>query len=290
MAWEINGQTRLVGVVGWPIAHSLSPVMHNAAFEALGLNWCYVPLPVAPEHTDAVVRGLITLSFAGANVTVPHKSAVLDKLDEIEPKAKSLGAVNTLVVKRDDGDLSIFGYNTDVPGIIGTLQRGSFAMRTDQRAVVVGAGGAARAVVFALQEAGLRNIMVLNRTLAHARALVEDLQLDQECALSLTSEALVESAREADLLINATTVGMWPHINASIWPKTAPIPTHLTVFDLVYNPLETCLLRQARQAGACALDGLEMLVLQGALAFELWTGEPAPFEIMRQACEHKLLT
>ncbi len=308
----IDGCTQLVGLIGWPVEHSLSPVMHNAAFDALGLNWRYVPLPVPPGQVEAAMRGLVALGFRGANVTVPHKQAAMPVLNTIGPSARALGAVNTLIVgRRADGTPVIGGYNTDDKGFVGALRQGGFEPEEGGDVVVVGAGGAARAVVFGLLWSGIGKIVVLNRTLERGRALVSDLgPLPQPlpeagrgdspfprreggrgvrlCALPLTPETLVESARAADLLVNATTVGMWPHVNGSIWPGGVPIPAHLTVFDLVYNPLETRLLRQARGSGARAIDGLGMLVRQGTLAFEMWTGEEAPIEVMRAACESML--
>jgi shikimate dehydrogenase len=289
----IDGRTQLVGLIGWPVEHTLSPAMHNAAFDSLGLNWRYVPLPVRPGQVEAAVRGLPALGFRGANVTVPHKQAVIPALDSVAPNAKALGAVNTLVVgwSKDDRP-DIGGHNTDAGGFIGALQQGGFDPE-GKSAVVVGAGGGARAVVFGLREAGASAILIFDVELQRAQALVSDLarQENQKNVLRpmpLTTEAVVESARAADLLINATPVGMWPHEDGSIWPDGVLVPPHLTVFDLVYNPAETRLLRRARESGARAIGGLEMLVRQGALAFEMWTGQPAPVEVMRAACERAL--
>ena len=293
----IDGKTRLVGLIGWPVDHSLSPVMHNAACEALGLNWRYVPLPVRPGQVEAAVRGLAALGFRGANVTVPHKQAVMPLLDSLGPKAKALGAVNTLVVGgRENGPLTVSGYNTDATGFVGALRVGGFEPENGGNAVVVGAGGGARAVVFGLLWSGLGQIVVLNRSIKRARAMISDLGYRPEFAerlraLPLTRETLAKSVRAANLLVNATTVGMWPKVDGSIWPDDVPVPAHLTIFDLVYNPLETRLLRQARRSGAGAIDGLGMLVLQGATAFEMWTGEGPVDEIaafMRDACEQTL--
>ncbi len=287
----IDGQTQLVGLIGWPVEHSLSPAMHNAAFDALGLNWRYVPLPVEPGQVKSAVRGLAALGFRGANVTVPHKQAVMGTLDSIAPDARELGAVNTLVIDQNaDGAATISGYNTDAQGFVGALRQGGFESGDGGSAVVVGAGGAARAVVYGLLQSGVGEIVVLNRTLERAQAFVANLGGSR--ALPLTPETLVESARAADLLINTTTVGMWPHVDSSVWPDSAPVPVHLTVFDLVYNPLETRLLRQARQSGARGIDGLGMLLGQGALAFDMWTDQGLALDEiagpMRAACERVL--
>lgn len=300
----IDGCTQLVGVIGWPIAHSLSPTMHNAALDALGLNWRYVAMPVRPGEVVAAVRGLAALGFRGCNVTVPHKPAVIPALDSIAPEAAALGAVNTLVFTRDDeGAPHIAGHNTDVAGFIGDLRASGFEPE-GRRVVVVGAGGAARGVVYGLLDAGAARITVLNRTVERAQALIEDLTQRREtqearrkigedtndnpascllppasCILHpLTEETLVESAREADLLVNTTTVGMWPKVEGCIWPERTPVPAALTVYDLVYNPLETRLLALARQSGACAIDGLGMLARQGALALDLWTEQALDVE------------
>jgi shikimate dehydrogenase len=287
----IDGNTQLVGLVGWPVEHTLSPAMHNAAFQARGLNWRYVPLPVRPGHVEAALRGLVALGFRGANVTVPHKQTVLPALDAVAPDAATLGAVNTVVVEwEEDRDAILSGHNTDALGFIGALRDGGFDP-AGSSVLVVGAGGAARAVVFGLVEAGAANVVVLNRTSDRARALTSDLGQHSPATMSaepLRDDILLESARTADLLVNATPVGMWPGVDASIWPDEVPLPPDLTVFDLVYNPLETKLLRRARRSGAHAVEGLGMLVRQGALTFELWTGEKAPMEVMRVACERGL--
>ena len=294
----IDGHTQLVGLIGWPVEHSLSPAMHNAAFDALGLNWRYVPVPVPPGQVEVAVRGLAALGFRGANVTVPHKRAVMPVLDSISPGARTLGAVNTLVTGRPAGRTpTVGGYNTDAQGFVGALRQGGFEPEDGGNAVVVGAGGAARAVVFGLLRSGSGQIAVLNRTRERARSIVSDLGRHPAFgsrlrALPLAAETLVESARAANLLVNATTVGMWPHVDGSVWPDGVPIPAHLTVFDLVYNPIETHLLQQARLSGARTIDGLGMLVRQGALAFDVWTNQGLEVSeiaaLMRTACEQVL--
>jgi shikimate dehydrogenase len=278
---NINGQTKLVGLIGYPVEHSLSPAMHNSAFAALNLNWCYVPLPVLPERLGEAGAGLRALGFVGANVTVPHKEAVMSYLDEVAPEAQAIGAVNTIVVR----EAELIGYNTDWQGFFTTLNEGSFSLH-DKQAVVLGAGGAARAVVYALAQAGAQ-VAILNRTPSRAHALVQDFSplfsALSLCALPLTWQALEERTTEAHLLVNTTPVGMWPDADRSLWPEDLAFPGHLTVFDLVYNPRQTKLLWQARTAGAKVIGGLGMLVHQGAAAFELWTGEKAPVETMYEA-------
>ena len=286
MTSAITGKTKLIGLIGWPVEHSLSPAMHNAAFATLGLDYCYVPLPVAPGRLKEAVEGLRALSFVGANVTVPHKEAVMAYLDEVVPEARAIGAINTIVVQNE----RLIGYNTDWRGFLAALREGGFAPE-GKRAVVLGAGGAARAVVYALGKAGAE-IAILNRTLSRAEALVKDLSplfpLISLIPLPLTEETLLEQAAAAHLLVNATPLGMWPKIDESPWPESLAFSGHLTVFDLVYNPRRTKLLEQAEAAGAKAIGGLGMLVHQGAEAFRLWTGVDPPLAIMYKACDDQL--
>lgn len=287
---------RRVGLIGWPVEHSVSPAMHNAVFSVLGLDWRYVALPVLPELLEIVVRGLGAVGYRGVNVTTPHKKALLPLLDWIAPNAGELGAANTLVFggREEPADAAsgsrprISGYNTDDQGFVGALRHSGLRPESCRAAVVVGSGGAARAVVYGLLGSGVQDVVLLNRTPERAQALVSELGSlhawsNRLRSLSLTTEVLVESARLADLVVNATTVGMWPHMQGSIWPEGVPIPAHLAICDLVYNPLETRLLRQARESGAQPIGGLEMLVRQGALAFELWTGIAPPVDVMRTA-------
>jgi shikimate dehydrogenase len=290
-AWSITGNTRLVGLVGWPVEHSLSPAMHNAAFQALGMDWRYVPLPVPPDQVGAAIRGLGALGVDGVNVTVPHKQAVIPHLNSVTPRVQQLGAVNTIVIGRGaDGPAVLSGFNTDDKGFIRALREGGFEP-TDCRALVLGAGGSARAIVFGLIWSGATSIVVLNRTLERAEALVADLKShfpDTTLkAASLTSPVLEEHAASADLLVNTTSLGMWPHVKDSPWPESLPFPQQLTVFDLVYRPRQTRLLQQAETAGAPTVDGLGMLLYQAALAFEMWTGEWPPVEVMWAALEKR---
>jgi shikimate dehydrogenase len=293
----MDGKTTLTGVMGWPIAHSLSPVMHNAAFEALGMNWAYVPVPVRPGDVGAAVAGLRALGFRGCNVTVPHKEAVIPHLDHLPSRVARFGAVNTLILDRSapkdgaSGECTLTGENTDVQGFVRALRKDGFDP-TGRRVVIVGAGGAARGVIYGLCGAQAASVTVLNRTPERAQALVEDLAASSGetvlRAAALTPASLRAQADESELFVQATTIGMWPHADASIWPDEVPLPAHLAVCDLVYRPIETRLLRQARESGATAFDGLGMLIAQGALSFEMWTGIWPPVDVMRAACEQAL--
>ncbi len=284
-ALRVSGRTKLVGLLGLPVEHSLSPVMHNAAFAALGLDWVYVPLPVYPDHLGEAVRGLRAMGFAGANVTVPHKQAVLRHLDDIAEDALVIGAVNTIVVRDND----LYGDNTDASGFIAALVEAGFDPR-GVYAAVLGAGGAARAVVHALANAGARQICVYNRHVQRAQDLCRDMaRFHTDVRFEAHSlDAVCNIDEDTSLLVNATSLGMWPDTESSPWPTDLPIPAHLTVCDLVYRPLETLFLTQARAVGAETIGGLGMLVYQGAAAFEMWTGHSAPVHVMRQACREFL--
>lgn len=274
-----------VGLMGWPVAHSRSPAMHNAAFRALGLNWHYLLLPVAPEDVGDAVRGVRALRFAGCNVTVPHKQAVMPFLDEIRPTAQAIGAVNTILNR--DGRL--IGENTDAEGFLRALREAGFEPR-GQQVLVVGAGGAARAVVYALLRAGAE-VWLTNRTHARAIALAEAMQgvgHDAPRVIPFERQAVQTALETATLLVNATSVGMVPHTEAVPLPEGVHLPSHLTVNDLVYNPRTTRLLRMAADVGARTIDGVGMLLHQGAAAFEHWTGRPAPLDVMRTALESSL--
>jgi len=291
----ITATTKLVGLLGWPVSHSVSPLMHNAAFAALGLDWRYVPLPVDPQRADAVrraVRGLAALGMAGANVTVPHKQAVMPYVDRLLPAAQAIGAVNTLVVEEDG---SLTGDNTDAAGFMADLREHGVEVE-GRRVLLLGAGGSARAVAYGLMKAGAERIDVLNRTPAAAQALVDAIQplmaVSDPLApgfCSLVAGALPQKverlAYDADLIVNCTSLGMTPHSDTTPWPHDVPLHSGQVVYDLVYNPPQTVLLRQAAASGAQAVGGLGMLVWQGALAFERWTGCQAPVAVMRRAAE-----
>jgi shikimate dehydrogenase len=298
MSHVIDAETCLLGVMGWPVEHSLSPAMHNVVLDRLALNWRYLPLPVPPTRVRDAVQGAAALGFRGVNVTVPHKQEVMAVLDEITPEARAVGAVNTIVItRREDGESQLSGHNTDVEGFTGSLRAGGFDPTGSRSALVVGAGGAARAVVYGLLAEGSGEVLVLNRTAARAARLVADLSFVAEGRLHaavLEQGHLLAVAKDADLLVNTTTVGMWPHIEGSIWPENIPLPGSLTVYDLVYNPLETRLLAQARRSGARAIDGLGMLARQGALALARWLDDPLDVAWatgqMRDVCELILRT
>ncbi|MBN1994827.1 MAG: shikimate dehydrogenase [Anaerolineae bacterium] len=279
----ITGKTSVVGVLGWPVEHSLSPAMHNAAFAEMGLDWAYVPLPVQPGDVEQALKGLLALNFVGSNVTVPHKQAVMRYMDELSDAAQITGAVNTIHLR----DGKFIGSNTDPAGFLNSLHEAGCWPR-GLRAAVLGAGGAARAVVFALAQAEVGAVVVFNRTAERAAFLVDDLaDVFPDSRLSfeaLTRETLLKLGNRVDLVVNTTSVGMYPQVDTCPWLEDVPMPGNAFFYDLVYNPLETVFLARARAAGATAVDGLGMLVHQGALSFETWTGRQAPLQVMRRAC------
>jgi len=262
-------QVSLAGVLGFPVAHSRSPEMHNAAFRALGLEWRYVRLPVPPELFAETVRALPHSGFRGANVTIPHKHAALKLADERTPSADAIGAANTLTFL-DHG--AIEAHNTDAPGFLAAV--GEDDVR-GLRALVLGAGGAARAVVWALREAGAADVAVWNRTPERARALADDLKV-----------SAIPRPATCDLLVNATSVGLEPRLDEADTLEALRLgqldPPQILV-DLVYDREPTPLLAWAKRGGSRTVDGLEILVRQGALSFERWTGVEAPVDAMRAA-------
>ncbi len=257
-----------LGVLGWPVAHSRSPAIHNAALAALGMgDWRYQLLPVPPELLAQTVRALAGAGFVGANVTIPHKRAALELADSASAAATEIGAANTLTLGADG---SIAAENTDAPGLIEALGEPPRGLR----AQVLGAGGAARAAAWALREAGASEVYIWNRTAARARELAEQLDL-----------TAVSQPQPAELLVNCTSVGLQPsaHALAELALTTTRLGRYRVVADLVYRDGGTELLSAAREQGLRMVDGLEVLVAQGALSFELWTGRAAPREEMRRA-------
>ncbi len=256
--------------------------MHNAAFAALGLNWCYVAFPVTRDRLGDALRGLPALGIAGANVTVPHKEAALAYLDETTDDARAIGAVNTIHV----AGRHLVGHNTDGGGLLDALRSDGAVSVSGARAVIVGAGGAARAAAFALAGAGAASVVIANRNWDRAAVLAEVVRRSfPRCpvdATPLDGHGVASALREGSLLIQATTVGGGAQRMVSPI-DTAALHPGLFVMDMIYEPRETVLLREAQARGCRTLGGLSMLVYQGARAFEVWTGRRPPVAAMREA-------
>ncbi|NUU77819.1 shikimate dehydrogenase [Paenibacillus xylanilyticus] len=269
----------LLGVMGDPIGHSKSPAMHNAALEAAGVNGLYMPLHVRPEQLEAAVKGIVALGYRGVNVTIPHKEEVMQYLDVIDESARLIGAVNTIV--NEGGKLT--GYNTDGIGYVRSLKEEAVPDLSGKQIAVLGAGGAARGVIYALALEKPERISILNRTAERASMLASDLR--GHGMGDITGSGMEEAAAvlaSADIVINTTAAGMHPHVDdVPVNPEL--IREGTAVSDLIYNPLETRLLREARMRGCVVHGGLGMFVYQGAVAFEHWLGIPAPVETMRRA-------
>ncbi len=282
---KINGETRLTGILGYPLTYTVSPAMHNAAFERLGMNFSYVPLVVEADGLYQAVQGLRALGFVGVNVTMPHKEAVLPFMDEVASYAQMVGALNTIHVK--DGRL--IGYNTDGRAFITSLENDADFEAVGKKAVIIGAGGAARSVAASLCLAKVASLVIINRNLARAESLVETMSMRfADCSLlSMEPEdkRVEKMVKAADLIVSAIPVGLegveLPHALEYVSKK------HL-VFDLVYKPEETPVVKAAAAKGARAVNGLGMLVYQGANSFEIWTQRTPPVDVMLAAARESL--
>lgn len=263
--------TERVGLFGWPVEHSISPAMHNAAFAALGLDWRYDLIPVPPEDFAAEVAQRLAAGYCGFNVTIPHKQAAraLPQVQAISPAAQAMDAANTLIVLPDGG---LRADNTDAPGFVKDVEQHGVTI-AGARCVVLGTGGSARAVVYALTQHGAAAVTQISRNPGGRPGVVG-------------YDALARLAPAADLIVNCTPVGMSPQVDRSPWPEDVPFPPGAALYDLIYNPPVTRLMEQA--AGAPAFNGLGMLVWQGALSFTQWTGVMPPVDVMTGAAREAL--
>jgi len=294
----ITGKTKLLGVIGHPVEHSLSPLMHNAALAQLvvrvasrrediahlGLDYVYLPFPIAPENLEIAIAGFAAIGVVGFNVTIPHKQAIIPLLSEITPVAQAIGAVNT--VSRQDNKW--VGTNTDIEGFIAPLQTTYKQDWSQKVAVILGNGGAARAVVAGCHQLGFAKIYVLGRNVEKLQAFCDSWSnspIEENLQVG-TWDELAKLIPQADLLVNTTPIGMYPKVNESPLSveEIANLPTGAIAYDLIYIPKPTQFLQQAEKQGAIAIDGLEMLVQQGVAALKIWLQqETIPVEVMRQA-------
>ncbi len=275
----LDSHTMMYGVFGDPIRHSRSPLMLNRAFEEAGLNAAYAAFHIRPEQLKDAIKGIRALGFRGVNVTIPHKVEVMNVLDEIDDGARVIGAVNTIV--NDNGKL--IGYNTDGIGYVRSLKEETGIELAGKKVLLLGAGGAARGVAYALAKDGAAHLYIANRTKARAAELAAAIGVFA-ASTGIGLDEAGEIASEVDLIVNTTSAGMHPNID-ELPIDTSIIKPHHVASDLIYNPRITRFLRESQAAGASIHGGLGMFIYQGAYAFEYWTGTPAPVEAMRKAVE-----
>ncbi len=274
----VDAKTKIVGLIGHPVEHSFSPIMHNAAFKDKGLNYIYVAFDVLPENLKYVIDGAKALGIVGFNVTIPHKIEIMKYLDEIDEDAQLIGAVNT--IKIEDG--KAIGYNTDGIGARKALEE-EIGKVKGKNIVIYGAGGAARAVAFELAKDN--NIIIANRTVEKAEKLAKEIaeKLNKKFGEDVKFSGLDVDLNGIDIIINATPIGMYPNVDAEPIVKAENMREDMVVMDLVYNPLETVLLKEAKKVNAKTINGLGMLIYQGAVAFKIWTGVEPNIDVMKNA-------
>lgn len=279
---KIKGSTNIVGLIGHPVEHSFSPPMHNAAFEKLGMDYAYVAFDVDPNNLGSAIEGAKSLNINGFNVTIPHKIEVMQFLDEIDEVAGLIGAVNTIDFK------NMKGYNTDGIGAVRAIEE--VISIKDKNVVIAGAGGASRAISFYLAKYGADSITILNRNVDRAISLAGDV-LDSGLIADVQADSISEINNylsDADILVDTTPMGMHPHVDDEPIARAEDMHEDLVVFDAVYNPNETVLIKEAIKAGAKPVYGIKMLLYQGAESFKIWTGVDAPVDEMEKALRQTL--
>jgi shikimate dehydrogenase len=275
----VNYKAELVGVLGFPVAENPTGVMQEAAFAALGLNWRYLTMEVKPENLADAMRGVCALEMRGINLTIPHKVAVMALLDDIAPDAKVIGAVNTVYREGD----RLIGANTDGKGFLRGLREAAIDPK-GKRVAVLGAGGAARAITFELAFAGASELIVINRSEERGQNLVKALRKDTSAAIEFVPWSSTYAVPPTiDILVNATSIGLYPNVDTLPDISLDQARSELFVCDVIPNPPDTRLMQLARSRGLRTLNGLSMLVHQGTIGFELWTGQPAPEAVMKEA-------
>lgn len=280
-----NYQAELVGVLGRPVAENPTGVMQEAAFAAAGLNWRYLNIEVPPERLAEALIGVRAFGMRGINLTIPHKVAVMQYLDEIAPDARVIGAVNTV---RREGQ-RLIGENTDGKGFLRGVRQDAGVDPAGKRVVILGAGGAARAVATELALAGAAQITVVNRTPERGEGMVADLRANTPADVRFEVwRGVYRVPPDTDILVQATSIGLYPDVDGMPAVALDDAPAHMLVSDVVFNPPETRLLAAARARGLPTLDGLSMLVYQGAIAFEMWTSQTAPEAVMKRALREAL--
>lgn len=275
----ITGKTNVVGIIGDPVEHSLSPLMHNAAFRYLNLDYVYVPFEVKKSNLEEAIFGARSLNIKGLNVTIPHKTEVIKYIDSLDTTARLIGAVNT--IKFDDK--TSMGYNTDGVGAIKAIEE--IMKVKNKKIVILGAGGAARAVSFQMLLKDVKMLVIANRTQENGLKLKEDLleSIDGNVICIGLDDELKDELRDAHILINTTPIGMYPNVDQEPLVKSEMMHEDLIVNDLVYNPMKTSLLKEAEKDGLRTISGIKMLIYQGIESFKIWTGVTPPFHIFEKA-------
>ena len=272
----------MVGLIGDPVAHSVSPEMHNAAYKELNLDYSYISIQVAKKDLKKALDDIRAKNFAGVNVTIPHKEAVIPLLDEVTKIPRLIGAVNA--IKNENGKL--IGYNTDGAGFVESLKEDGKIDPKGKNVVLIGAGGGAKAVAIMLAEAGIKSLVITDIMREKSSNLTECVKsyfkIDA-AAISQGSNDLKEAIKNCNILVNATPVGMHPNEDKCPIALDIEIPKGILVYDLIYNPPETKFLKKAKESGAKTLNGIGMLVRQGALSFSIFTGKEAPVAVMKAA-------
>jgi shikimate dehydrogenase len=283
---EINAATRLCAVFGLPIAHSASPAMHNAAFAALGLNWRYLAFEVDPENLRAAIEGAKAMNFAGINLTVPHKLLAVEMMDELDESAKKWDAVNTIkfVQSPKSKVQCAVGFNTDADAIVTALREGLKLKLRGAKVLLLGAGGAGRTAALKLASENVAELFLVNRTQSKAEEIAGEIK-KQFPSVKIT---VGFPKAKVDLLLNATSLGLKVDDSSPLDKKQFSLKQTRSVYDMIYRPAETKLLAAAKKSGCKTANGLGMLLHQGAKAFEIWTGKPAPLDVMRRALEQNI--
>jgi shikimate dehydrogenase len=285
---RVTPVVKVVGLIGHPIGHTFSPLLHNTAFELLGLDYTYLAFDVHPQYLELALRGVLALGISGANVTIPHKENIMRFLDEVAGEASLIGAVNTIV---NEGE-RLIGYNTDAFGFVESLKSYKDELQ-DQIVSVIGAGGGAKAVVYGLVKSfrpKMINIVHRNpeRVESFRKYIKDMLNFNHVKTVELFSGDLGEQLAQSKLIVNATPVGMSPKERESVIDAEEVFGDQQIVYDLIYNPLETKLLRVAKRRGARTINGLDMFIYQGAKSFEIWTNKQMPIEEMKSTIVEKM--
>lgn len=284
---RIQGTTRLLGLIGYPLKHSKSPHMHNKSFQDLGLDYVYMAFEVQDGHIKEALDSLKTLNAIGGNITMPHKTKIVEYLDDISPEAKIIGSINTIKI---DENKKVTGYNTDGKGFVKSLEENEVKFK-GKKIVIAGAGGAAKAIAIQLAYDGVGEIVLFNRTLEKAKIITDNININipscKATAKDMNEADLVKEIKDAAVLVNCTSLGMKSTIDQSIISSPVQLPNDIFIADIIYDPDQTRLLKIAKEAGCRYMNGLMMLIWQGAIAFKIWTGVDMPVDLIKEEIFNK---